>query len=205
MNRNSRSCTSLLLLLTSLLAACGGESGSPSPLPRDDAATSPAPQADAGVGQPTGPGAVAPPDGGAAPSPASEGSVPVSSSCPDAKAVAGSYAGSFTGSVVGGSTNLAISGTLSFTLVPGAGPDELAIQDGKVGGVILLIPYSLPLKGSVKCGQLDSSGGGDILGVKFGGVYQGAWSAGGFPAGTWSGSDDKKTGTASGSWSASKK
>lgn len=138
-------------------------------------------------------------DTGAPPAPDSQIVPP---GCPDPQQLAGSYTGSYTGTIQV-LIPITLKGTMSFTLVPSGGGD-LKLQNGKVNGALLGVTYEIPMNGTVKCGDLNGQGSGDISGVQFSGQYLAKWSAGSFSNGSWSG-QDAATGTqGSGTWSASK-
>lgn len=186
--------------LTLALTACPGNVGGEDPVHDPPSPAESGAQPDQTTPDPPPPdpqpdaGSTLPPDSGAA------------SSCPPGAPsddlVAGEYAGTYKGKIKA-VLPLNITGTLSFTVAPGA--SGLVLQNGKVVGSVLGMAFELPMTGTVTCGKLDGTGSGLISGIEFSGKYLAAWADGSFSGGTWSGKDKDALGEGSGDWSAKKK
>lgn len=187
------------ILACTLGPGCGGETGGGSNRPRADTGAR-APDLRVATQHDGAP----PPaylDGLAPPAPDTG---PVQSNCPPASQIAGSYTGTYKGTVTAG-LPFSLTGTLSFSLAPGATPDEYTIQNGKLQGAVLGLAYSLPMQGKVTCGKLDGNGTGEVSGVKLQGTYKATWVSGAFPTGSWTGQDLDKKANGSGTWEAKRK
>jgi hypothetical protein len=124
--------------------------------------------------------------------------------CPWTSQVAGKYQGTLEGVISSSSGPQQISGTVKFTLIPKGDTTNLAMSDGEILGTFMDQPFSKPLYGTVKCGEMFGYISDRIGNVPISGQYWGNWSNYRFPNGTWWFKDLFGNITGKGTWQAQK-
>lgn len=139
---------------------------------------------------------------------------PVGDSCLPipAKAVQGSYAGKWKGTwscpAIG--QNMAVSGSLQFTLTPAGSPESFYVKGSMSGYVEPGIPFSSTITGTMGCTSLSASlpniiiGSGGVI-AQLKGAMTGVFTAlpkQGFPSGSWNAQEKGGSCKAFGVWQA---